>query len=77
MRKFGQIMVPKLDGYVKHFYDWLRNTPEYEQYFGDERKLQRVKNVEVIGQKAFAKGLELIFDLPRETPLSLVGYPMR
>ncbi len=46
-------------------------------YFGDERKLQRVKNVEVIGQKAFAKGLELIFDLPRETPLSLVGYPMR
>ncbi|POF54995.1 anti-anti-sigma factor, partial [Vibrio vulnificus] len=27
IRKFGQIMVLKLDGYVKHFYSWLRNTP--------------------------------------------------
>nr|WP_277914920.1 protoglobin domain-containing protein [Vibrio vulnificus] len=45
IRKFGQIMVPKLDEYVKHFYDWLRNTPEYEQYFGDAQKLQRVKTL--------------------------------
>ncbi len=27
IRKFGQIMMPKLDEYVKHFYDWLRNPP--------------------------------------------------
>ncbi|HDY7619584.1 TPA: response regulator [Vibrio vulnificus] len=31
----------------------------------------------VTGQKAFEKGLELIFDLPRETPRCLLGDPLR
>ncbi|MDS1863121.1 protoglobin domain-containing protein [Vibrio vulnificus] len=53
IRKFGQIMVPKLDEYVKHFYDWLRNTPEYEQYFGDAQKLQRVQDSQVRYWKTF------------------------
>ncbi|KYN85110.1 hybrid sensor histidine kinase/response regulator [Vibrio cidicii] len=31
----------------------------------------------VTGQKAFEKGLELIFDLPRDTPRCLLGDPLR
>ncbi|KYN85113.1 anti-anti-sigma factor [Vibrio cidicii] len=47
IRKFGQLMVPKLDEYVKHFYSWLKHSPEYEQYFGDTQKLQRVQDSQV------------------------------
>ncbi|MGD8110015.1 protoglobin domain-containing protein [Vibrio sp. TRT 17S01] len=47
IRKFGQIIVPKLDEYVKHFYDWLEQTPEYTQFFNDTHKLKRVQDSQV------------------------------
>ncbi|MGF1753786.1 protoglobin domain-containing protein [Vibrio makurazakiensis] len=46
IRKFGQIMIPRLDEYVKHFYDWLDQMPEYEQFFSDQQKLARVKDAQ-------------------------------
>ncbi|WP_333002355.1 protoglobin domain-containing protein [Vibrio coralliilyticus] len=53
IRKFGSMMVPKLDDYVRHFYDWLDKQPEYIQFFGDEKKLKRVQDSQVHYWTAF------------------------
>ncbi|WP_159651379.1 protoglobin domain-containing protein [Vibrio atypicus] len=47
IRKFGDMMVPKLDEYVRHFYEWLENQPEYQQFFSEQPKLKRVQNAQV------------------------------
>jgi len=46
IRKFGQLVTPKLDQYVEHFYLWMENIPEYKQFFGDQHKLKRVQNAQ-------------------------------
>lgn len=43
IRKFGDMMVPKLDDYVRHFYDWLEKQPEYQQFFSEQVKLKKVQ----------------------------------
>lgn len=43
IRKFGDMMVPKLDDYVRHFYDWLEKQSEYQQFFSEQTKLKRVQ----------------------------------
>ncbi|GLQ75578.1 protoglobin domain-containing protein [Vibrio penaeicida] len=47
IRKVGRSIVPRLDEYVKHFYAWLENIPEYTQYFSDGNRLNRVQNMQV------------------------------
>ncbi|CCN37061.1 putative Globin domain fused with STAS (Sulphate Transporter and Anti-Sigma factor antagonist) domain protein [Vibrio nigripulchritudo SFn27] len=44
IRKFGKIMTPKMDEYVRHFYTWLETLPEYKQFFNDSSRLNRVQN---------------------------------
>lgn len=43
IRKFGKIMTPKMDEYVRHFYTWLETLPEYKQFFNDSSRLNRVQ----------------------------------
>ncbi|EEX93745.1 rsbR, positive regulator of sigma-B [Vibrio orientalis CIP 102891 = ATCC 33934] len=47
IRKFGDMMVPKLDDYVRHFYNWLEQQPEYQQFFSEQVKLKRVQTAQV------------------------------
>ncbi|MDP2574675.1 protoglobin domain-containing protein [Vibrio penaeicida] len=47
IRKFGKLMVPKLDEYVRHFYVWLESLPEYKQFFVDSNRLGRVQSAQV------------------------------
>ncbi|MDW6001938.1 protoglobin domain-containing protein [Vibrio mangrovi] len=47
IRKFGQIMIPKLSEYVKYFYEWLEQLPEYEQFFGDQVRLRQVQDAQL------------------------------
>lgn len=47
IRKFGDMMVPKLDEYVRHFYIWLEQQPEYQQFFSEQAKLKRVQASQV------------------------------
>jgi rsbT co-antagonist protein RsbR len=53
IRKFGDMMVPKLDEYVRHFYEWLERQPEYQQFFSEQPKLKRVQNAQVQYWKTF------------------------
>jgi rsbT co-antagonist protein RsbR len=42
IRKFGKFVVANMENYVEAFYVWLRQQPEYEQFFHDEQLLNRV-----------------------------------
>ena len=42
---YGDIVVPKLDKFVRLFYDWLRNQPEFEEFFPDEETLAHVQKM--------------------------------
>jgi len=42
---YGDIVVPKLDKFVSLFYDWLRNQPEFEEFFPDEETLAHVQKM--------------------------------
>ncbi|MBD1556768.1 STAS domain-containing protein [Vibrio sp. S9_S30] len=53
IRKFGKIMIPKLDEYVRHFYVWLETQQEYKQFFADRNRLERVQDSQVRYWKTF------------------------
>ncbi|WCP69809.1 protoglobin domain-containing protein [Vibrio tubiashii] len=55
IRKFGDLMLPKLHEYVGHFYDWLENQPEYIQFFADDKKLKRVQSAQIEYWSTFFK----------------------
>jgi len=42
---YGDIVVPKLDKFVSLFYDWLRNQPEFEEFFPDKETLAYVQKM--------------------------------
>ena len=43
VREYGKSIVPRLPEYVTAFYTWLKDQPEYDQFFGDAQLLERVK----------------------------------
>jgi rsbT co-antagonist protein RsbR len=43
INSYGDIVVPKLDEFVILFYDWLRNQPEFDEFFPDEETLAHVQ----------------------------------
>ncbi|EEY36649.1 anti-anti-sigma regulatory factor [Vibrio mimicus MB451] len=53
IRKFGQIIQPKLKEYVTHFYGWLQTTSAYDQYFHDPQKLARVQEQQLDYWRSF------------------------
>jgi rsbT co-antagonist protein RsbR len=46
VRAFSELFIPKMDGLVAEFYDWLETQPEYEQFFSDQETLIRVQNLQ-------------------------------
>lgn len=53
VRRFGELIVPRLDGYVSEFYSWLETQPEFGQFFSDPKKLARVQTQQVEYWKEF------------------------
>ncbi|EEY99698.1 anti-anti-sigma regulatory factor [Vibrio sp. RC586] len=53
IRKFGQIIQPKLKEYVTHFYGWLQTTSAYDQFFHDPLKLTRVQDQQLNYWRSF------------------------
>ena len=45
IHSYGDIVVPKLDEFVVLFYDWLKEQPEFEEYFPDEETLNFVQKM--------------------------------
>lgn len=54
--EFGQGMLPRLDEYVQAFYDWMRTQPEFELYFSDPDRLERVQQLQLEYWKQFFTG---------------------
>jgi rsbT co-antagonist protein RsbR len=47
VRELGTHLEPRLPEYVKHLYAWMRQLPEYEEYFSDPKRLERVQRQQV------------------------------
>ncbi|MBT8363315.1 MAG: STAS domain-containing protein [Deltaproteobacteria bacterium] len=45
IHSFGDIVVPKLDEFVRLFYDWLKKQPEFDEFFPDEETLNYVQKM--------------------------------
>ena len=45
IHSYGNIVMPKLDEFVKLFYDWLKTQPEFEEFFPDEETLAHVQKM--------------------------------
>jgi rsbT co-antagonist protein RsbR len=43
--RFGETMLPKVDGFVDAFYEWLEPQPYYEEFFPDQATNQRVRKL--------------------------------
>lgn len=46
VRAFGRLVLPKIDEFVRLFYDWLARQPEFHEHFGDPERLARVKQMQ-------------------------------
>ena len=45
IHSYGDIVLPKLDEFVRLFYDWLKKQPEFEEFFPDEETLTHVQKM--------------------------------
>ncbi|GAA4431056.1 protoglobin domain-containing protein [Bremerella cremea] len=45
--EYAKIVTPRMDDFIREFYDWLKTQPDYEMYFSDPATLQRVKMLQV------------------------------
>ena len=46
IRKFGKFITADIASYIDAFYSWLREQPEFEQFFHDEQLLKRVMSMQ-------------------------------
>ncbi len=53
IQSFGESVVPRLDDYVTRFYDWMETQPEFEQFFSDTEKLDRVQRQQLVYWQEF------------------------
>jgi rsbT co-antagonist protein RsbR len=47
IRAFGSIVVPKLDQFIRRFYEWMETLPEYEEFFPDGSVAGHVTKMQV------------------------------
>ena len=45
--EYAKIVTPRMDDFIREFYDWLKTQPDYEMYFSDPATLHRVKMLQV------------------------------
>lgn len=55
VRLYGNIVIPKLQDYVKEFYAWLETQPDFVEHFSDPKTLARAQKLQVDYWKAFFK----------------------
>jgi rsbT co-antagonist protein RsbR len=46
VREYGKSIVPRLSEYVTAFYAWLKDQPEFDEFFSDSQLLERVKRLQ-------------------------------
>jgi rsbT co-antagonist protein RsbR len=56
VRAFGKILLPKIEEFVRLFYDWLSRQPEFHEHFGDPERLERVKQMQRVYWQEFLQG---------------------
>jgi rsbT co-antagonist protein RsbR len=56
VRAYGRIVGPKIDEFVRLFYDWLARQPEFHEHFQDPERLERVKSMQVTYWAEFLRG---------------------
>jgi rsbT co-antagonist protein RsbR len=47
VREYGKSIVPRLSEYVTAFYAWLKDQPEFDEFFSDWQLLERVKRLQI------------------------------
>lgn len=57
VRRVGHHIVPRLEEYVTHFYDWMQAEPEFEHFFSDTQRLRRVQRMQVDYWRSFFMGV--------------------
>ncbi|PCI80781.1 MAG: anti-anti-sigma factor [SAR86 cluster bacterium] len=56
IKKYGKIIVKRLDEYVVHFYEWMKNQPEYTEFFSNDKMLISVQNRQIEYWQEFFAG---------------------
>ena len=46
VRKFAELVKPRMEEMVDSSYEWLRTLPEYDEFFSDEATLHRVQSLQ-------------------------------
>ena len=46
VRKFAELVKPRMEEMVDSWYEWLRTLPDYEEFFSDEATLHRVQSLQ-------------------------------
>jgi rsbT co-antagonist protein RsbR len=53
VRALGAIVLPRMPDYIKAFYEWMRQLPEYEHFFADGATLARAQTAQAEGWRTF------------------------
>jgi len=53
---YGKLVAQKIDTFVEKFYTWLAELPEFDRYFSDSAKLERVKKLQLAYWEEFFRG---------------------
>jgi rsbT co-antagonist protein RsbR len=53
VRTLGALVLPRMQDYIQSFYEWMRQLPEYEHYFGDPATLARAQAAQVESWRTF------------------------
>jgi rsbT co-antagonist protein RsbR len=83
VREYGKIALPRIDEFVRLFYDWLSRQSEFHEHFGDAHRLERVKRMQAAYwreffqgrfDEAYVKSRELVGDVHARIGLPLPVY---
>lgn len=53
IRNYGRLVIPKMDEFIRLFYEWLSQQPEYDEFFPDEESLKNVQRSSAIYWQEF------------------------
>ncbi|NHQ85555.1 STAS domain-containing protein [Iodobacter sp. HSC-16F04] len=56
VRKYGALVVPRMGEYITHFYEWMRELPEYQTLFANDEVKKRAQNAQLTYWKTFFAG---------------------
>jgi len=53
VREAGQLLEPRLDGFIEKWYGWLRAQPEFTLFFPDPATVGRIKQLQLVNWREF------------------------